>query len=355
MSLVTFIDLRQDRRWDDFVAAHPNGLICHLSGWKQVLEQSFSHIKGFYLALIDPASGDLLAGLPVYLVNSFVTGKRLVSIPFATLSDPLAASDSEIRQLLSASQKLAIDAGASRIEIRTQASARMMNNSGFCRIDSFKHHFLVLDEPAELLARRFARKSIDSTLKQCKRHGLKLANDCNYDGLSVFFSLYVKTRKRLGLPPQPFRLFENLWQVFAPSGKLQLLHASYGKRVIASMLLLKFKDRVSWEFIGDHPEFRHLHPTHFLVWEAIKLSCAEGYKVFDFGRTAVTNIGLMDFKRRWGTVVGDLPQFWFPPHSNGAKALASETMKYRVFKRLMQSTPEALLPLVGKLCYRHMG
>ena len=34
------IDPASDSRWDEFVAAHPYGWICHLAGWKKVLEDT---------------------------------------------------------------------------------------------------------------------------------------------------------------------------------------------------------------------------------------------------------------------------------------------------------------------------
>ena len=75
------------------------------------------------------------------------------------------------------------------------------------------------------------------------------------------------------------------------------------------MLLSKFRDRVSGEFVAVDPAFQNISPNHFLFWEAIKSACEEGYRIFDFGRTSPRNVGLMDFKRRWGTQVTDLPQF----------------------------------------------
>ncbi len=34
--------------WDDYVSAHPKGSFFHLTGWQQVIEQSFQH-PCFYL------------------------------------------------------------------------------------------------------------------------------------------------------------------------------------------------------------------------------------------------------------------------------------------------------------------
>lgn len=352
---VSLIDPSQDPRWDDFVRSHPYGLICHLSGWKEVLERAFSHIKGRFLVLLDPADGEIRAGLPVYLVSSLLTGIRLVSIPFATLCDPLASSRTDMELLLGAASKLAADVKAPRIEIRTLASAHLMGNSGYRKVDFYKHHFLTLDEPAERLLKRFHYKSVRSTLNRCQRNGLELTTDCSYEALQRFFNFHVSVRKRLGLPPQPFRLFENLWREFAPEGMLRILWASHRGEPIASIIVFRFKDRVSWEYVGERQEFRYQNPTHFLVWEAIKQACAEGYKIFDFGRTSTSNLGLMDFKRRWGTTVTDLPQYWLPANGTHFPDNAEKSLQYRFLKTLIRKIPEPFLSRLGELCYRHMG
>ena len=118
MPTVTAIDPTQDPRWDKFVKNHHFGWICHLSGWKEVLEKSFKHLKGHYFALVD-GDNRIKAGLPIYEVKSWLTGKRLVSIPFATLCDPLISTSEEMTVLLKAVMEFSRDRNISYLEIRT--------------------------------------------------------------------------------------------------------------------------------------------------------------------------------------------------------------------------------------------
>ena len=90
--MIIEIDPQSDPRWDQFVESHPLGLICHLSGWKQVLEESFPQMKGRYLAILSD-DNSIRAALPVFEIRSILTGNRLVSIPFATNCDPLISSN----------------------------------------------------------------------------------------------------------------------------------------------------------------------------------------------------------------------------------------------------------------------
>src|SRR5262245_12400266 len=78
--------------WDEFVQHHEWGLVGHLSGWKRAIEETFAHIRGQVLVLRSSDTGAILAGIPVYEVESRFVGNRTVSIPFATLCDPLVSS-----------------------------------------------------------------------------------------------------------------------------------------------------------------------------------------------------------------------------------------------------------------------
>lgn len=355
MGSVSILFQAQEHEWDDFVRSHSHGLIGHLSGWKEVLNRSFSHIKGRFLVLRDPTNGVIRAGVPVYFVSSPLTGRRLVSIPFATLSDPLVSSRVDMELLLKAARNLAADVKASRIEIRTLASAHLIGSSDYRRVDCFKHHFLALDTSVECLLKRLHRTSIRPIVKRCEHGGLELKTDCSEELLRHFFAQYVSSRKKVGLPPQPFRFFKNIGKVFGPPGHMKLLSASYCGKPIAGLLLFQFKNRVSAEFIGVDHQYRHLNPAHFLFWQGIKQARNDGYEIFDFGRTSLKNTGLMDFKRRWGTVVDDLPQFWFPSYNTLSLEDMEKSLRYRLIKGVVRKAPEALLPLLGEFCYRHMG
>lgn len=352
---VSLLDPSREPEWDRFVENHPCGLISHLSGWKEALEKSFRHIKGYFLVLSNPVTGEIRAGLPVYLVRSCITGRRLVSVPFATLCTPLATSREEVQELLSEVIDLSQRLSARRIEVRALAPAALMQDLRYERLDFFKHHYLQLDVPAEQLMKRFHKKSVRSTIRCSERSGFELRSGSSTEDVERFFGAYQDTRQRLGLPPQPFRLFTHFAGVFGPAGRFNILTAFHGGAPAAGMVLFKFRDRVFWEFIGEHYAFRHLHPTHFLLWQAIKQSCEEGYRIFDFGRTSPNNFGLMDFKRRWGTVTADLPQFWFPVNSNHSFNNAEKTIKHRLVRTFIRKLPPRLLRVLGEVCYQQMG
>ena len=134
--------------------------------------------------------------------------------------------------------------------------------------------------------------------------------------------------------------------------------ASHADHPVSGLLLLKFRDRVSAEYLVTDETFRERNPNHFLFWHAIRESHREGYRIFDFGRTSESNHGLMDFKRRWGTVVDTLPVY-YPSRKKGLQPINGmghgDKKWIGVLKSVLQHVPDSLLEQVGTMYYRHLG
>jgi lipid II:glycine glycyltransferase (peptidoglycan interpeptide bridge formation enzyme) len=173
--------------------------------------------------------------------------------------------------------------------------------------------------------------------------------------LKKFYNLYVKTRRHLQLPPHPFRMFENMWNIFYPPGYLSLLLAKFREKVIAGIILFKFKSRVSGEYEAWDREYKHFCPVHLLIWEAIRQASQQNYQLFDFGRTSQYNLGLLEFKKRWGTDQTRLTYFYFPAHFSMKKGQPETSLKYKLVQTVSGILPPSLLPAFGNFCYQHLG
>jgi hypothetical protein len=351
---VSTIDPSQDERWDAFVEAHPYGWICHTSAWKEVLEDSYKHIKPKYLVLTDQKNGNIRAALPLCQVKSRITGNRLISLPFATLCDPLIDSEDEFKALFDVSIGLKDDLGCRYIEVRAFKSADSIGDSRLCLVRNYKHHSLALDREPQELMKRFHRTCIRQRIQRAEKSKLKVHEGESETDLKEFYRIYLKTRRRLRLPPQPYRFISSLWQKLYPLGFLTLLLAQHDGRAIGGIILFKYKERVSAEYAAMDDDFFNLSPNHLLFWIAIKKAQEEGYRVFDFGRTDPNNQGLMDFKSRWGTKTIDLIQA-FSPISAAQQIGAHGAVSQKILGALCEKAPDLGYRAIGNFCYRHMG
>jgi hypothetical protein len=66
--------------WDAFVYAHPEGSPFHLMAWRDTIETIFNYRPEYMVA----REGSRIVGvLPLFLIDNFVTGRVLMSTPFA--------------------------------------------------------------------------------------------------------------------------------------------------------------------------------------------------------------------------------------------------------------------------------
>ncbi len=352
---IVFVDSLEDERWDRFVEMHPNGWIYHLSAWKLLLEKSFSHIKGFCIAQISNTNNEICAGLPIFEVNSFLTGKRLVSIPFGTLCDPLYYHEDDLRVIADCAIQLADSHKCSFIEIRSYNSIGVKKDERFKAHLTYKNHYLELNDDLESIKKRFHRTCVRQRITRSLKSGLRLKVGNSLRDLEQFYSLYLITRKRIRLPPMPFHFFKIMWELFQSSGKVSLLLAEHEETAIAALIMFKYKNRVSVEFAESDGSYKNLSPNHFLFWNAITISKAEGYSVFDFGRTSPENKELMAFKNHWGAHITDIQHYYNYRASKSDISFPEDRFTYSMVKAIAGFLPMSLYPGFGKMCYRHMG
>lgn len=351
---VSIIDPLRNHRWDRFVHQHPYGWITHLSGWKRVLDNNFPHMTGYYLTLKDDGGG-IRAALPVYAVESWLMGRRLVSIPFATLCDPLVTDPADMAILSEAVLRLAEGLGISRVEIRTSAAPHLMDAGRFRADCARKHHFLPLCDDPELLRQRFHRSCVRQRIARAEKCSLRLVRGKRESDLRTFYHLHCLTRRRRGLPPQPYLFVKTLWQTFALQGMVELLLCCKGEETVGGLLLFKFKNRVSIEYSAVDARHNDCSPVHFLFWNAIKDACLAGYRTLDFGQTSEQNKSLMEFKSHWGTETADLPHFLYPKGAAPLCPMNDQSLAKKLLRYVCHNAPDTALSYLGEFCYRHLG
>src|SRR5205823_6048715 len=152
----------------------------------------------------------------------------------------------------------------------------------------------------EKLLQRLPRDTRYAVRKSMKA-GLEWTEDVT---LGEFYELYAQSVHRLGTPVFPRGLFECVRAEF--SERCRIFGVRKGKRAIAGVLCLYFRDRVLPYYAGALAEFYKDSPNNFLYWNLIVQSCGEGLRTFDFGRSK-KGTGSFLFKSAWNMQVDELP------------------------------------------------
>lgn len=345
--MLKIINPDDDKRWDLFVENQPGGSIFHHSAWKSVLQSTFGFIP-FYVAEVNPDNGRFEGILPSMRVKSRLTGTRLVSLPFTSYCAqllPVTLIDNVI--------DLALRNYPDTNYLELKLFDRLEKESEILqRQSAYNTHILHLTASTNDIFKSFHNTSVCQRIKRAGKYRLKLRMADSEEDLKLFYNLHAKIRKKHGLPPHPYRFFQNMWKLLMPQNFLLIPLLEYQGKIIAGAIILKFKEAFHFEYSAFDRDHTDVSPNHFMIWETIKIAQDEGAKYFDFGRTASANKSLMDFKKRWGTEEHNLQYYYYPE----VKRVNTEEGLFKdILTKVNSVLPPCLLKFEGEVIYPHLG
>src|SRR5437870_525473 len=92
------IDPLTDPRWGSFVESHPRSSVFHTREWLNALRRTYGYIP---LAVSTcPVDAPLTNAIVFCRVDSWLTGSKLISLPFSDHCDPLVRDANDLDILL---------------------------------------------------------------------------------------------------------------------------------------------------------------------------------------------------------------------------------------------------------------
>ena len=327
------------RDWEAQFSAHEDFSFFHGASWAKVLNETYGHVPNYFLC------DDEM--LPVMEIESWLTGKRGVALPFTDDCGPLCNDSDSFKKLFDAAIAHGKSRGWKSLEIR--GGGKFLNDSASSL--SFYGHTLDLRVGEnELFAQ--LESSTRRAIRKAEKEGVTVEVTHRFDSLLSFYKLQCLTRKRHGLPPQPFSFFRNIHRhVLSRNGGFIAL-ANYKKIPIAGAMFFYNSERAIFKFGASDESFQHLRGSNLAMWEGIKtLIQHHGVKKLSFGKTSETNDGLRKFKLGWGAREHRIEYFKFDLRRG---AFVTDTDKcFGWHNRIFQSLPIPASRLIGNVLYRH--
>jgi CelD/BcsL family acetyltransferase involved in cellulose biosynthesis len=341
------IDPLCDPRWPEFLNRHPAASVFHTPGWLDALHRTYGY-QPVALAT-SGADQDLGSAMVFCWVDSLLTGRRLVSVPFADHCEPLVASQEDLKAILECLQQEFRTARPRYVELRPR-SLDWAPGPAFARSEDFYFHTLDLRPEASQLIRSFHKDSVQRQIRRAEREKLIYEEGRSEALLEKFYRLLLLTRRRHQLPPQPREWFRNLTTSFGEAFKIRV--AAKGEEPVASIITLRHGRALVYKYGCSDPRFHNLGGMALLFWMAIQEAKQAGLQEFDLGRSDADNVGLVTYKDHWGTTRSTLTYLRNPPRpSQGTVERYGMQLARRAFAR----APHAVLRLAGRLLYKHIG
>jgi GNAT acetyltransferase-like protein len=329
------------------VESHPDSSVFHTSAYLEALRRTYGYTPTVYTTA--SAEEPLANGVVLCRVSSWLTGSRLVSVPFADHCQPLVRDTNDLTAIMSAVQKAVEDGKLKYAQIRAmRPDVEAAANGEQGRVFGF--HTLDVTPPVDRLFSGSHRTCIQRPVRRAEREGVCHESGRSRRLLQQFYSLLIVTRRRHGLPPQPASWFDNL--VDCLGDRLTIHVASCGSQPIAAILTLRHRDVLVYKYGVSDERFHRLGAMPFLLWQAILDAKARGLSVLDLGRTDADNAGLATFKERLGATRSTLV---YVRLAGTSRRVAREKPRVPGASRVFARLPDELLVAAGRLLYRHMG
>lgn len=336
-----------DRRWDDLVARHPSASVFHHRGWLEALHRTYGYAP--FVLTSTPPGAPLDDGIVLCRVSSWLTGTRLVSLPFADHCEPLWNTDGKSTDILQWLRSEVDRQRSKYVEVRplfplapTEENLRPSQSYCFHELD-------IRPEETELFA-RLHKASIQRKIRRAEREQLTYERGRSEQLQDEFYRLLLFTRRRHRMPPQPRVWFRNLMECMGDAALIRV--ARRNGTAVAAILTLQHAATVVYKYGCSDEQFHQLGAMPFLFWRLIQESKSSGAETIDFGRSDADNEGLIVFKDHWGTTKRTLTYYRYPA-SKPATSLSSSDS--RGVRQIFALLPDSFLSLAGRLLYRHMG
>ncbi|MDN5214203.1 GNAT family N-acetyltransferase [Fulvivirgaceae bacterium BMA12] len=345
--MVEIVDPRAIPDWNERMLEFEGYSIFYSSNWAQVLCEAYGY-KPLYFTLTE---GNKFVGvLPVLEVDSFITGRRGVSLPFTDTCEPLVRDEKVFESLLEAVRTHAKKNRWKYIEVR--GGDRFFGDDTTPSSVFYEHRLPVVAAKSEEWLKKLqgaTRRNINRSV----REGITSETSQSLEAIEAFYNLNCLTRKRHGLPPQPLNFFRKLHELIIQKDLGFVVNACFEGEVVASGVFLHFGDHIIYKYGASDFNYKKKRHNYAMFWQAMDSAYEKGLKNMSLGKTTTNNDGLRRFKLAWGAEEREVGYYKYSIKEN--QYVESHDQVEGFHNSIFRNMPNPLLKLAGNLAYKHIA
>jgi hypothetical protein len=331
--------------WDNLLLRNQDHTVFHSSVWAKVLSESYRYKPVYFTCFKE---SEFSALIPFMDVQSFLTGHRGVSLPFTDYCEPLVSNNLNFQNMLKQIIDYGKKTGWRTLELR--GGENLLNNG--LPYATYLGHILNLSFNEDYCFSHF-KDSIRRNIRKAIAEGVETKIFNSIESIGEFYKLNCLTRKRHGLPPQPYHFFKSVYNNIISKNHGLVILAYYKKKAIAGAVYFHLGERAIYKYGASNRKYQLLRPNNIVMWEAIKWYCQQGYRNLSFGRTETDNYGLRRFKSGWGAEEYPIYYYKYDLKTDTFRPTPKKGVKF--YNKIFRKIPVPLLNTIGSLLYRHVG
>jgi len=333
------------KQWDDYVKSHQQGSFFHLSGWKIVIEESFSHACYFLYIKKD----DKICGvLPLVEVKSILFGHALISTPFCVYGGAIADSDLLTRALEDEACQLAEKLHVDYLELRYKEK---QDSSLLLKQAHSTFGCEIAENSDQILAN--IKKKQRAVIRHSLKNELTFSLETDKKNLHDFYRLLSTSYRNLGTPIFTKRYFENLIETFGDCSDIVIIK-NKENQPSSTVMNFYFQDQVLPYYGGGNDSARGLKSADFMYYQVMCHAQEKGKTWFDFGRSK-NDSGPYKYKKNWGMEAKPLYYYYHLVNAKELPNLSPNNPKYKFFISMWQKLPLKVSQFVGPFLSKYLG
>jgi hypothetical protein len=333
----------QHPNWDGLIKRQPDFSFFHGSAWAKVLTETYAYTPVYFTG---NETDTLRSLLPLMEVDSWLTGRRGIALPFTDDCEPFCPDQASFEKLFQAAIEYGKMRGWKYLECR---GGRKFFDGVPASLSFYGHSLSLVCGEEQLFAR--LDSSVRRAIRKAEKDGVTVEISQGLEVVRIFYLLQCQTRKKHGLPPQPLSFFLNIHKHILSQNMGMVAVARYRQTPIAASVYFYLGDRAIYKYGASDGAFQHLRGSNLVMWEAIRWHLRQGMKKLHFGKTSMANEGLRRFKLGWGTEEKSIEYFKYDLPEKKFGTDSDEAFGWH--NRIFQLLPGFASRMVGNILYQH--
>ena len=332
--------------WNDIIRSLPEEHRFLADDWTALLEEAYGYSS--HLLTLEE-KGRIVAALPLSVIRSVFTGKRAVSLPFFDRSLIHSPDQDLITPLFQELVKVGREQNLDYVEVRGGVE-RIKGSSPSL---AFYNHIVDLSQGSDAVFSNFA-SSTRRAIRKAQKTGVAVDISTSRIALRGYYDLHCETRRRHGLPPQPYSFFELLHKRLIETGKGVIVSATFESKLAASAIYLQQGNTIHYKYGASDETLQQSRCNNLVMWTALEHYSQQGFLKMDFGRNSLKNQeGLRKYKLNYGASEQVIHYLRYNLKTNKAVAMSDDVFGWH--NKLFANLPISLNRLAGKFLYRHIA
>ena len=323
--------------WSTLIQERDDANLGHAAQWYPVIRQAYGH-KPLYFQAEDTAGVSGI--LPTFLIQSWMFGTVVTSMPFLDVGGPCASSTSLVDALVSRLLEEAARNRAGLVELRC---TRPLELPFQATSDKVNLSLPLPNDPNRLWLQLDTK--VRNQIRKAERSGLSIEIG-RAEKLGEFYSIFAQNMRDLGSPVHAISFFQAILHTFGERASVVLVRKD--TQAIGGLFALSYKHALIVPWASSLREYFSLCPNMLLYWETLRMACLNGFRLFDFGRSSRDG-GTYRFKRQWGAI--EEPLFWYsiPVGAHPRKHLSQIDGRGAILAQLWRSLPLPVTRWLGPI------